>query len=160
MSYHLYSRNSLLITSLICSHNHHFYKLKKERINLNMDYEEMIHDFKESESTASLLCIWFVKEEKSAICIMPIPWKDSTTGGMDNHLKRHGFLAKKNAWKTYEELSSLKEKRLKNKRKIDSPDDQKKKQPKLSQCLPQKYGPNYRSSDSYFQFRNRISDII
>ena len=72
-----------------------------------------------------------------------IPQKDSTTGGMVNHLKRHhGLLSKKNAWKTYKELSSLKEKRLKNKRKIDPPDDQKKKQPKLSQCLPQKYGPN------------------
>ena len=47
-----------------------------------------------------------------------------------------------NAWKTYEELGFLKEKRLKNKRKIDPPDEQKKKQPKLSQCLPQKYGPN------------------
>ena len=146
MSHHLYSGNSLLITSLSCSRYHHFYILKKERINLKMDYEELIHDFKESESTASPLWIWFAKEEKSATCTMcntSIPRKDSTTGGMVNHLKRHhGFLSKNNAWKTYEELSSLKEKRLKNKRKIDPPDDQKKKQPKLLQCLPQKYGAN------------------
>ena len=153
MSHHLYSGNSLLITSLSCSRYHHFYKLKKERTNLKMDYEELIHDFKESESTASPLWIWFAKEEKSATCTMcntSIPRKDSTTGGMVNHLKRHhGFLSKNNAWKTYEELSSLKEKRLKNKRKIDSPDDQKKKQPKLLQCLPQKYGPNDPRLDSY-----------
>ena len=76
-----------------------------------MDYEELIHDFKESESTASPLWIWFVKEEKSATCTMcntPIPRKDSTTGGMVNHLKRHhGFLSKNNAWKTYEELTEM-----------------------------------------------------
>ena len=62
---------------------------------------------------------------------------------MVNHLKRHhGFLSKNNVWKIYEELSSLKENRLKNKRKIDLPEEQKKKQAKLSDCLPQKYGPN------------------
>ena len=64
-----------------------------------MDYEELICDLKEPESTASPLWIWFV-------CNTSIPRKDSTTGGMVNHLKRQN-----NAWKTYEELSSLKEKR-------------------------------------------------
>ena len=111
-----------------------------------MDYEQLISDFKESESTSSPIWIWFSKDEKDAKCTLcnsSIPRKDSTTTGMVNHLKRHhGFLSKNNAWKTYEELSSLKENRLKNKRKIDLPDEQKKKQPKLSHCLPVKYGPS------------------
>ena len=53
-----------------------------------MDYDELIRDFKESESTASPLWIWFAKKEKSATCTMcntSIPQKDSTMGGMVNH---------------------------------------------------------------------------
>ena len=48
-----------------------------------MDYEELIHDFKESELKASPLWIWFAKEEKSATCTMyntSIPRKDSRKG--------------------------------------------------------------------------------
>ena len=90
-----------------------------------MDYEQLVSDFKESDSISSPICIWFSKDEKTSkcnLCNSSIPRKDGTTTGMVNHLKRHhGFLSKNNVWKIYEELSSLKENRLKNKRKIDFP---------------------------------------
>ena len=47
----------------------------------------------------------------SNMSILP---KDITTGGMVSHLRwHHGFLSESNAWKTYEDPSSLKEKILK-----------------------------------------------
>ena len=93
------------------------------------------------------------------ICKTKIPRKDGTTGGMVNHLKRHhGFLSKNNAWKVYEELSSLKETRLKNnKRKLDAPEEPKKKQPKLAHSLNPKYGPQ---DPRQIQNTNSIASMI
>ena len=47
-----------------------------------MDYEQLIDDFKESDSISSPIWIWFSKDEKSAkcnLCNASIPRKDSTT---------------------------------------------------------------------------------
>jgi hypothetical protein len=56
--------------------------------------------------------------------------KNGSTGGMIFHLKRyHGLLSRNNAWKMFEELSSLKEDRLKTckrKRSVNDFDDQRK----------------------------------
>ena len=49
------------------------------------------------------------------------------------------MFSKYNAWKQYEELSQLKETR-KKKRKNSEIDGPPKKQPKLAECIPQKYG--------------------
>ena len=111
-----------------------------------MDFQPLIDEYKESDSTGSPIWIWFEKNGSAAkckICSQTVPRKDSSTTGMVHHLKaHHGLLRKVNAWKTYEELSELKEKRVKEKtkkRKNDEPDTQPKKQPKLMSSLNPKY---------------------
>ena len=53
-----------------------------------------------------------------------MPQKSGSTGNMVNHLKRHhGFTQKPNAWKDFEELSSLKDKHL-QKKKPESREEQ------------------------------------
>ena len=63
-----------------------------------------------------------------------MPQKSGSTGNMRNH----GFTQKPNAWKDFEELSSLKDERLQKKRKPESREEQPKKQIKLSECANQK----------------------
>ena len=47
-----------------------------------------------------------------------MPQKSGSTGNMVNQFKRHhGFTRKPNAWKDFEELSSLKDERLQKKKK-------------------------------------------
>ena len=81
-----------------------------------MDFQTKIKEYKENESTISSP-IWtrFSKTDSGAtfICKSSMPQKSGSTGNMVNHLKRHhGFTQKPNAWKDFEELSSLKDKRL------------------------------------------------
>ena len=55
-----------------------------------------------------------LKKNKEKKCYGSCAPKDSTTGRMVSHLRwHHGFLSESNAWKMYEDLSSLKEKILK-----------------------------------------------
>ena len=69
----------------------------------------------------SHIWIFFTKEDtnsKCNICDASIARKDGSTTGMVFHLKRHhDYLKKYNAWKIYEELSQLKETRLKGKKR-------------------------------------------
>ena len=111
-----------------------------------MEFEQSIINFKENiDLVSSPIWIWYEKNEKDAkckICKTVVPRKDSSTGGMVNHLKRHhNFMSKYNAAKIFEELSTLKEERVKNrKRKVDAPEDERaKKQPKLTHSLNPKY---------------------
>ena len=87
-----------------------------------MEFETRIEEYKKNENTiSSPIWIWFVKSENGAkcdICKTTIPQRNGSTGGMVNHLKRHhGHMTKINAWKEFEQLSTLKEKRLMKKRK-------------------------------------------
>ena len=90
-----------------------------------MDFFALITEYKESDSTASPIWIYYEKRPdntaKCNLCQASVPRKDGSTTGMVIHLKRHhGFLKKHNAYKTYEELSVLKDNRLKaTKRKLD-----------------------------------------
>ena len=109
------------------------------------EIDELIKEYKKEEKATSPVWIWFEKVEtnsKCKLCKSIISRKDSSTSGMTLHLKRHhGFLSKHNAWKVFEELSCLKEERLKRKRKPESTDEQASasKQVKLSHCIAQKY---------------------
>ena len=63
---------------------------------------------------------------------------------MTVHLKRHhGFGSKTNAWKVLEKLSSLKDERLKRKRKPEETSESKSKQAKISDSLNTKYGSSH-----------------
>ena len=112
-----------------------------------MDFHQEIIDFKENDAISSPIWIWFIKNNNISKCKTNIPRKDSSTGGMTVHLKRHhNFMAKYNAWKIYEELSSLKEERMKSrKRKNEQEPSEKntnepaKKQQKLTSSLSTKY---------------------
>ena len=109
-----------------------------------MDFQTKIAEYKENESTiSSPIWIWFSKTDSGAtcnICKSSMPQKSGSTGNMVNHLKRrHGFTQKPNAWKDFEELSSLKDARLQKKRKPESREEQPKKQIKLSECANLKY---------------------
>ena len=81
-----------------------------------MDFSASISAYKESDSTKSPICIWYQKEKESAKCLIcqtSLTSKSFATTNLINHLKRHhGFLKKYNAWKEYEELSSMKEARI------------------------------------------------
>ena len=82
------------------------------------------------------------------ICSSEIPMKHFSTSNLIFHLKRHhGFLKKYNAWKIYEELSGIKEERLKKlKRKnseVDSDAQPISKQPKIASSLNPPYGPQH-----------------
>ena len=84
-----------------------------------MDFPQLIIDFRESNSTQSPIWIWFSKQKEDFsmchICDSKIAVKNSSTTNLIAHLKgHHGFFKKYNAWKEYEELSSLKDERLKN----------------------------------------------
>ena len=111
-----------------------------------MDFQSLIDEYKESDNINSPIWIWFSKEENSRkckTCSQNIAGKNGSTSGLIAHLKvHHGPLRKINAWKSYEELSQLKENRINEKskkRKNDEPEIQPKKQPKLSLCLNPKY---------------------
>ena len=90
-----------------------------------MDFSALITEYKESDSSASPIWIYYEKRPdntaKCNLCQTSVPRKDGSTTGIVIHLKRHhGFLKKHNAYKTYEELSVLKDNRLKpKKRKLD-----------------------------------------
>ena len=80
-----------------------------------MDFQPFIDEYKEGDAVSSPIWIWFIKEDNSSkcqICSQTIARKASCTTGMVSHLKHHhGFLKKPNAWKTYEELSAIKDNR-------------------------------------------------
>ena len=82
-----------------------------------MDFAALMQEYKEGTSIQSPIWIWFTKEKDGAqcnICQSHHPMKSFSTSNLIFHLKRHhGFLKKYNAWKEYEELSLLKEERLK-----------------------------------------------
>ena len=87
-----------------------------------MDFSALIIEYKERDSTASPIWIYYEKRPdntaKCNLCQASVPRKDGSTTGMVIHLKRHhGFLKKHNAYKTYEELSVLKDNRLKAKKR-------------------------------------------
>ena len=89
------------------------------------DFEDLINAYRADNSDlSSPIWIWFDKNEHDAtckICRSKIPRKNSSTGGATQHLKRHhNFLSKYNAVKVFDELSALKDQRVKNKkRKLD-----------------------------------------
>ena len=90
-----------------------------------MDFQQKI-DYKENDSTiSSPIWIWFLKKDaisQCKICKADVSRKDGSTGGMSVHLKRHhNFMSKYNAWKLYDELSSLKEERMKNRKRKHEP---------------------------------------
>ena len=65
--------------------------------------EEQIAAFKKGESVSSPVWIWYEKLEKLSICRLLLTV----------HLKQYrSFGSKANAWKIFEELSSLKDERL------------------------------------------------
>ena len=107
-----------------------------------MEFDAKIAEFKGNTSEiSSPLWIWYTKKDKydvtCEICKTTIHRKDFTTGGMTQHLKHHhNFISKYNAWKIFEELSLVKEDRLKNrKRKNEQCDESRpKKQRKVHQC--------------------------
>ena len=100
------------------------------------EIESLIQEYKEEEKSTSPVWIWFDKNESNAkckLCKFTTSRKDCNTTGMSLHLKRHhGFLSKNNAWKIFEELSSLKDERLKKKRKTDSSNESSAKQVHLT----------------------------
>ena len=115
-----------------------------------MDFQPDVVEFQENDSiTSSPIWIWFVKKDTASqckICKTNVPRKDGSTGGMSVHLKRHhNFMSKYNAWKVFEELSSLKDERLKSrKRKYETESNKNtnepaSKQPKLTAAINTKY---------------------
>ena len=79
-----------------------------------MDFPQLIIDFIESNSTQSPIWIWFSEQKEDFsmchICGSKITIKNSSTTNLMAHLQRHhGFFKKYNAWKEYEQLSSLKD---------------------------------------------------
>ena len=119
-----------------------------------MDFDQLILQFKESSSTQSPVWIWFEKKKsddklaKCRLCSTNVACKQSCTSNMVIHLKRHhGHLKTYNAWKIYEELSSLKEERLKTLKLKNCDSDEihgpKLKQPKISSCVNPPYGPQH-----------------
>ena len=92
-------------------------------------------------------CLTTLQTSKCNLCQASVPRKDGSTTGMVIHLKRHhGFLKKHNAYKTYEELSVLKDNCLKaKKRKLEQPEqlEPKTKQPKVEDAINSKYPPNH-----------------
>ena len=57
-----------------------------------MDFQPLINDFKESESTNSPIWIWFEKDDKLAkcrICSQMLLRKDFATSCLVSHLKHH-----------------------------------------------------------------------
>ena len=86
-----------------------------------MDFSALITEYKESDSTASPIWIFYEKRPdntaKCNLCQASVPRKDGSTTGMVVHLKRHhGFLKKTQCVQNYEELSVLKDNRLKAKK--------------------------------------------
>ena len=79
---------------------------------------------------------------------------------MTTQLKRyhgHGQLTKHNAWKHFEDLSSLKDDRMKRKRKPESQNEPASKQAKLENCFAQKYAKGHpRQND----ITNTIASMI
>ena len=97
--------------------------------NCNTGFQTKIAEYKKDKSTIfSPVWIWFSKTDSGAtcnICKTSMPQKNGSTGNMINHLKRHhGFTRKPNAWRDFEELSSLKDERLQKKRKPESREEQ------------------------------------
>ena len=115
-----------------------------------MDFEQLIVEFKENDSeVSSPLWIWFMKEEASATCKMcktNVSRKDGSTGGLVYHLKRHhNFVSKYNAFKDFQELSEIKDKRMQaRKRKNETSNDERpSKQQKITNCISTKYPSNH-----------------
>ena len=109
-----------------------------------MDFQARIEQYKEDEEIrTSPIWIWYTKTEKGTVCALCktiLSQKNGSTGTLVNHLMRHhGKYTKQNAWKDYEELSSVKEERLKRKRKPEASEGPPKKQMKLADCANPKY---------------------
>ena len=80
---------------------HHYHS----KNHTKMDYTQLIDDYKESATITSPIWIWFEKDAKCTFCNTIVGRTNSSTSCMVNRLKRkHGFLAKYNAWKHFEEL--------------------------------------------------------
>jgi hypothetical protein len=84
------------------------------------DIDTKVAAYKEEGATFSPIWIWFQKSETTEnqancmFCKAKVPRKMGSTGCMTNHLKKqHGFMSIYNAWKIFEELSQVKEQRLK-----------------------------------------------
>ena len=111
----------------------------------------MVNEYKETETTKSPIWIWFEKKNQEIarckICKTDTPTKSFSTSNLIIHLKRHhGFLKKPDAWKVYEELSSLKEERIKTSKRKNSDvnhDEPKAKQPKIGTAFNPPYGPHH-----------------
>ena len=111
-----------------------------------MDFNTRINEYREDQNNVSSpIWIRFIKSGSKATCALcnsSMPQKNGSTGSLVNHLKRHhGFknVTQTNVWAQFEELSALKDERLKRKRKPESSDEPPKKQMQLSDCANQKY---------------------
>ena len=82
-----------------------------------MDFQEGIREYREGSAVQSPIWIWFSKSGETItcqICKKNVTVVPGSTSNLISHLKRnHGFLKKYNAFKEYEELSELKQERLK-----------------------------------------------
>ena len=88
-----------------------------------MDFDSLIAEYKNDQTDiSSPIWIWFTKKEQKdvscKICHATVKRKDYLTGAMTQHLQRHHhFLSKYNAWKIFEELSSIKQERMNNRKR-------------------------------------------
>ena len=83
-----------------------------------MDFTTLVNKYKEGNSSQSPIWIWFQKEKDGAKCLIcqtHVITKGFSTTNLIAHLKRHhGYLKKYNAWKDFDELTSLKDERIRN----------------------------------------------
>ena len=92
--------------------------LKSEEVTMKIK----IDNYRTNDTLTQSPCwIWFSKldpqQSKCLICKRTIPRKDSTTTAMISHMRyRHGSNSGYNAWIIYEELSELRDLRMKAKR--------------------------------------------
>jgi hypothetical protein len=120
--------------------------------HIDMDeFHQKVTSYKEEDSQCSPIWIWFQKndevkkEARCLICKKIFQRKDGSTTAMITHLKRfHGFLSQYNAWKLFEELSNIKEERIKSSKRKQSDvtcEQPIKKQKTLFDCVTSSYKP-------------------
>ena len=82
-----------------------------------MEFDDKILEYRE-DSTISSSPIWIFFSKNGSdvtcnVCNTTLQRKNSSTGNMSHHLRRHhNFSSKYNAWKIFQELSAVKEERL------------------------------------------------
>ena len=88
----------------------------------------------------------YQRGSKRKMCKANVSRKDGSTGGLVYHLRRHhNFVSKYNAFKDFQELSEIKDKRMQaRKRKNETSNDERpSKQQKITNCISTKYPSNH-----------------